>query len=104
MNPSDRGLSRHVCADYYDGFLCLVCDVSVDLLSDDSVTDRRCLDCRLRNRTASWRLRFDVNEIAHRTDWYDRFDRVEDLREYYVSRGIGSDHRLQRRVTEGDSA
>ena len=103
MSRPEQEPPRHDHADGDDGYLCLVCDVSVDSLPDGDVVDRRCLDCRLRNRTAAWRLRFQVGEISHRTDWHDRFDRIEELREYYVSRGIGSDHRLERRVTEGDS-
>ena len=86
------------------GYLCLVCDVSVDDLPPEGPYDRRCMDCRLRGRTASWRLRFHLGKVSHRTDWCDDFDVVESLREYYVAEGIGANHRLERRVSEGDSA
>lgn len=83
--------------------LCLVCDVAVDSLPPEQPFDRRCMDCRLRGRTASFRLRFELGKVSHRTCWCDDFEVVESLREYYVSHGIGSNHRLERRITEGDS-
>lgn len=86
-----------------EAHLCLVCDVAVDSLPPDHPYDRRCMDCRLRGRTASWRLRFSLGKIAHRTDWCDDFRCVESLREFYVAQGIGESYRIERRITEEDS-
>lgn len=59
------------------GGLCLVCDVSVESFPVEEPYDRRCMDCRLRGRTASWRLRFTLGKVPHRTDWCDDFRCVE---------------------------
>jgi len=83
--------------------LCLVCDVTVDSLPPERPYDRRCMDCRLRGRTASWRLRFTLGKVPHRTDWCNDFRCVESLREFYVAQEIGEDYRIERRITEEDS-
>lgn len=82
---------------------CLICDVSVDALPIERSSTQRCLDCQLHGRSASWRLRFDLDGVAHRTDWCESFRVMESLREFYDSEGIGSNHRLERRIHRGDS-
>lgn len=84
-----------------DGGLCLVCDVSIGEVPSDADVTRRCMDCRLFGRTAAFRLRFEVGKVPHRTDWCEDFEAVESLREYYVARGIGEGHSIERREAPG---